>query len=224
MSSIISMWQDAQAAANKANEARFTDIMGMYGGEGQSMWDISSQFGQGQRRRISQGMTQAQGQAEQDLISRGLGGTTVRSAVRRGIRSSAEDATQDLEDRLARQRMDIIGGRAGVTERRTDAGPDAGLFASMMAGAANQPTTAGIGGVGGIGAFGIGGQRSRSTSYNFPPGWYDQFSPSTGGGQAASEQQRIDQDFLSGKHKVRATEIFIKPKQEKRPLLLIRHI
>ena len=190
------MWQDAQAEANKANEARFQDIMGMYGGEGQSMWDLSSQFGQGERRRISQGMKQAQGQAEQDLISRGLGGTTVRSAVRRGIRSSAEDATQDLEDRVARQRMDIIGGRAGVTERRTDAGPDAGLFAQMMMGAANQPTTTGVGGAGGIGGA-AGRQRSRGATYNFPPGWYDQFSSggSGGGGQAGREQQRIDADY-----------------------------
>ena len=119
---IIKQMQTAQQKANKANEKRYQQILSSFEG-----------LGKAGRARIEQQTTQRQAQATQNLTSRGLGNTTITSAVERGIAGDAETQRQQLEESVTMQ-------RAGVMERRTDEGPDLGMFASLLQSAGQQRT------------------------------------------------------------------------------------
>ncbi len=112
--SIIKQMQAAQKKANLANEQRYQQILGSF-----------ENLGKAGRARIEQQTTQRQAQATQSLTSRGLGSTTITSAVERGIASDAELQRQQLEESVTMQ-------KAGVMERRTDRGPDLGMFANLL--------------------------------------------------------------------------------------------
>lgn len=118
---IIKQLQDAQNVANKANETRYQDILGMYGN-----------LGQAGMTRIGQQEQQAQAKNEQNLTSRGLGNTTVTSATNRGIANDAEQQRQQLQESVAEK-------KAGVMERRTDQGPDMSMYANLIGQAASAP-------------------------------------------------------------------------------------
>jgi hypothetical protein len=111
---IVKQLQAAQTAANKANEQRYQDILGIYSG-----------LGKAGETRIAAGEQQAQAKSTQDLTNRGLGNTTVTGAMSRGIASDAETSRQQLGENIA-------GLKAGVMERRTDQGPDMGLYANLL--------------------------------------------------------------------------------------------
>ena len=117
---IIKQMQAAQKKANLANEQRYQQILGSF-----------ENLGKAGRARIEQQTQQRQAQATQSLTSRGLGSTTITSAVERGIASDAELSRQQLEESVTMQ-------RAGVMERRTDEGPDLGMFASLLQSAGQQ--------------------------------------------------------------------------------------
>ena len=119
---IIKQMQTAQQKANKANEKRYQQILSSFEG-----------LGKAGRARIEQQTIQRQAQATQRLTSRGLGSTTITSAVERGIASDAETQRQQLEESVTMQ-------KAGVMERRTDEGPDLGMFASLLQAAGQQRT------------------------------------------------------------------------------------
>jgi hypothetical protein len=112
--------QAAQAKANRMNEERYRKILGQF-----------ETLGQAGRARIEQQTARRQAEATQSLVSRGLGGTTITSAVERGIASDAELSRQQLEESVAMQ-------KAGVMERRTDTGPDLGMFANLLQMAGQQ--------------------------------------------------------------------------------------
>ena len=111
---IIKQMQAAQEKANLLNEQRYQQILGQFEG-----------LGKAGRARIEQQTLQRQAAATQGLTSRGLGGTTITSAVERGIAGESELQRQQLEESVAMQ-------KAGVMERRTDVGPDLSMFASLL--------------------------------------------------------------------------------------------
>lgn len=111
---IIKQMQAAQEKANLLNEQRYQQILGQFEG-----------LGKAGRARIEQQTQQRQAAATQSLTSRGLGGTTITSAVERGIAGQGEQQRQQLEESVAMQ-------KAGVMERRTDVGPDLGMFSSLL--------------------------------------------------------------------------------------------
>jgi len=117
---IIKQMQAAQEKANLLNEQRYQQVLSQFEG-----------LGKAGRARIEQQTVQRQAAATQALTSRGLGGTTITSAVGRGIAGEAETQRQQLEESVAMQ-------KAGVMERRTDVGPDLGMFANLLQMAGQQ--------------------------------------------------------------------------------------
>jgi hypothetical protein len=107
--------------AQKAADARFAQVQKM---QRQAQRQAQRQMkqarkqlgkvGEAGRSRIAQQGVQAQAGAEQSLISRGLGGTTVRESVMRGIQSDTERARQGLEEGLAQQMAGLLQGQAGM--------------------------------------------------------------------------------------------------------------
>jgi len=159
---ILKRLRKKQEEANEANLQRYEALMthmegltkqiGEQGTFGAAM-DLMSQTGEAARTRITEQAKKATAAAEQDLISRGLGATTVRQAERRGIAATAERATQEAEERTAAAKAGVLTQRAGaemqlgalkagVMERREDVGPDMGLYASLIQAAAASETAA----------------------------------------------------------------------------------
>ena len=111
---LIGQMQAAQDKANAANEARYLEMMQQFEG-----------LGTAGQARIQESTARQQAASTQDLTSRGLGNTTITGAMSRGIAREGESATQELGERVAMQ-------KAGAMERRTDQGPDMGMFAQLM--------------------------------------------------------------------------------------------
>lgn len=117
---IIKQMQAAQEKANLLNEQRYQQVLSQF-----------TNLGQAGRARIEQQTVQRQAEATQRLTSRGLGSTTITEAVGRGIAGEGELQRQQLEESVAMQ-------KAGVMERRTDVGPDLGMFANLLQMAGQQ--------------------------------------------------------------------------------------
>lgn len=146
----------SQEAANKANLERYQEMMthfeslltqvGAQGTFGQAL-QLMETMGTAGRQRISEQTIKAQGAAEQDLMTRGLANTTIRTTAQRGISADAERATQELEEQVAMSKAGVLGQlagaelqiggmQAGAMERRVDEGPDLALYASLLEAAA----------------------------------------------------------------------------------------
>lgn len=147
---ILSNYRQLHEQANEANEQRYQNILDQINTGGEQlgstydrMEGLLGGLGDSDRERIGQQQTQARGQADQDLTTRGLGNTTVRSSVMRGIDEDAGRAQRDVTERVGRQQAGMLQSRAGaeqqqnqflaqMMERRTDQGPDMGAFMQLM--------------------------------------------------------------------------------------------
>lgn len=150
---LLDRMQGLQTQANRAGNQRFKRLMGAvnrtYGrtlGPG-GLYDQASQslsqLGGTESRRIADTQFQDTAKAQQDLISHGLGNTTIRSSVDRGIASDAERSRQDLMERLSAQRLGLLTQRAGAEAQagefkansllsKSTEGPDLGMYAQLI--------------------------------------------------------------------------------------------
>lgn len=98
-------------AANTEGKARYEQLLKLYGdlqnrviGAGGMFEGLSQAIDQSAtttRDRIAGNRQKAEAQSEQDLISRGLGNTTIRASAKRGIASDAERAQQEADAQTA---------------------------------------------------------------------------------------------------------------------------
>ena len=153
---IIQRMEAAQKAANEANLLRYEQLLQAIGDLGaqthgtyQEAFQNIEGLGTAARQRVQQGKIRGQARAEQDLISRGLGNTTIRGGAMRGIAEDAERQQQAIDEAVGSQRSSLLQGRAGMEaqiggmragaiEGRRDIGPDMSLMASLLQAAASQ--------------------------------------------------------------------------------------
>jgi hypothetical protein len=82
-------------------------------------------FGGTEKRRIRQGAVQAGASANQNLVSRGLGNSTIVNSVQQGIQRDKQTALGDVNERKALMQASIIG-------QRDTTDPMAGLYANLL--------------------------------------------------------------------------------------------
>lgn len=121
---IINQMQQAQENANAANLERYRSMMdymtnlkdSLFGSEGlySQAQSMMQGIGQSARQRVLQDHVRNIARSEQDLISRGLGNTTVRESVRRGIGEDAERAMQQIDESVATQQAGFLQNQAGA--------------------------------------------------------------------------------------------------------------
>ena len=121
-SNVTALLQKQLAAANAANESRYSQLLALADQQGQSQMQAS------QRLR-----TQELGNATASLTNRGLGNSTIVDTTRRGIVNDAAVRNQGIANSVAAN-------KAGIIERRTDQAPDLGMYAQLLA----QPGGAGM--------------------------------------------------------------------------------
>lgn len=150
LSQLAGEYQQQMDRANQANEDRYQELVQGYTDRYQRAFGTPEgedgtpavpgyfdNLGRYESERIDRQYDRQQGSAEQNLISRGLGNTTVRPNVQRGIELDRARAQGELGERLTMQRAQMDANLSGdllaMMERRTDAAPDYGQLAAIAA-------------------------------------------------------------------------------------------
>lgn len=195
--------EDALSRYAQANNlaGQLTDQIGAMGtyGAAESQLDM---VGDAARERIGQSATQQFAQADQDLVNRGLGNTTVRSSVQRGISMDEQRAKNELDEGIAAQRSGLLERRAdsefrsGVNEidtllSRVDEPIDYGLLSGLMQQAAATPEGRQEIFIGGVPSNSIGG------NYRGTPGMGGAGGGGGGGGSGRTGVKTFTNSGLS---------------------------
>ncbi len=155
---LMSQWQQARDDANAANEERYKNIKGRYENRRTRALSTLDQQTNQDRADIDE-RYENQAQAEQqNLVARGLVGSTLLPQAQRAVERERSAAHNRLSDQRLGRRIGydtgLEGDLLGFMERRTDQGPDPALLAQLMQGVGasgfGMPGPGGPGGGGGI--------------------------------------------------------------------------
>lgn len=124
------------AEANAANEARYQDILGQKG----QMYDRTmanlSGLGAQEEADIRQNYANLDARTAQDMQARGLAGTTIGASLRKGNARATNEELNRMRERLTRERIgydtNLSMDKQNFMERKTDLGPDIGMYAQLM--------------------------------------------------------------------------------------------
>jgi hypothetical protein len=150
LASLIAKMQEESATANTDSLKQYKNLMQMSKGvQTRALGDydqaaaLQQGMGNTQMNQINQAETKSKGQSEQDLISRGLGNTTVRSSVNRGIEADATNARNSVAEAVANAKSGLATQRAGAEESlgnmrinsllsRQNVPPNAQMYAALI--------------------------------------------------------------------------------------------
>ena len=148
--SIIDTYRQLHEEANAANQERYDAILNeirmtteQVGGQYDQVNALLDTIGATELSDLEERGKQEQATAEQDIITRGLGNTTIRESVRRGIESDVQRGRERINQATAVQKAGVKERQAtvqsqlgqwltGVMERRTDKGPDLDVFSRLL--------------------------------------------------------------------------------------------
>lgn len=176
---LLAKLQGAYDQSNSDSAEQYKNLLGAVNSGGQTVLgqggiydqaaNLMSTMGQTANRRIGENQTKNLASSEQDLITRGLGNTTIRNSARRGINVDAENARQDVNERVAGAQAGLLTQKAGTTMdqtrlladsilSRSNQVPDAGMYAQLLqqlgAAGGGGSFNSGGGGAGGAAPFG----------------------------------------------------------------------
>lgn len=124
----------AQRRANEENENRYQQAMQSFG---QSRSAVSGIRGSQSQADIQADTNRQIAEGNQQMVSRGLSGTTVGQGNANMIRALGRDNQNRSAERISQMRAGMLTGldaeMRGIMERRNDLGPDLGLLSSLMA-------------------------------------------------------------------------------------------
>lgn len=133
---LIADMTKAQAEAKAANEARYQEILGGYDQRYGDVMQSISGLGQTARDDLTERYRQASARGKQDMVDRGLTGTTVMPNMQRGYDRDYNRGLGGIEESLRRQQADtqanLQGDRLAFMERRTDAYPDVSAYSNIL--------------------------------------------------------------------------------------------
>lgn len=155
---LIKQIQDAQKKANAANEARYQQGLTELGTGRTAMQGLydkaaaaSAGIGQQAAQDVDMGAYRQGAQTRQNLISSGLGNTTIMGSMMRGVEEDRNRAMRGVEEAKAGREMGLSTQRAGAEmgasggiadfiAARNDLAPDSSLYASLIQQAAAAGT------------------------------------------------------------------------------------
>jgi hypothetical protein len=150
LQNLIDQFTQGSGASNKASLRQFRnlmksarrtkkDVMGLY----PKMMGLTDTFGQSGMADIEQARMNERGGVLQDMVSRGLGNTTIRSTMLAGADQNALRAQQNLGESVNRQKLGILQDRAGMRlnlgnlmsnaiQSRENTGPDLSAYMAIL--------------------------------------------------------------------------------------------
>ena len=158
--SITEAYSKAAEQARRANEERYKQGISIFD-EIINRYQPGGQYGQGAMGLYEQGKTKALAEAQQSLVNSGLSNTTVAAGLPMAYE---QEVGSQFRLQLEDQRMNALTnaqlGKTEFIQNRTDAYPDANLFANLESQASSSASGSG------------------SRTVNYPTGWFDK--PGTG--------------------------------------------
>ena len=166
---IIKQLEKSRARANKENIARYGAGLKELGGGRETLRglysqadDLSSIIGRQAAQDVNRGAQRGQAMGIQNLISSGLGNTTITGAMMRGVEEDRRRAMQGVEEQKAQQQMGLLTQQAGqefgmsgtiadFMASRSDVGPDISQYGNLIQQAAAAGTGQPISTFGGMG-------------------------------------------------------------------------
>jgi hypothetical protein len=125
-------YQTAMDKANKANEARYQEMLGKYKNI-ENIYSPTGTFGQGQLAQIETQKQRDIASGMQGLVSSGMANTTVATGLPSAWEANVgSQARLNLADLQNQRYAEALGGTAGAIERRTDVQPDLGQYANLV--------------------------------------------------------------------------------------------
>lgn len=128
-------YQTAYDEARQANVGRYEGILGQYGALHTRAMGLLENLGDQERSDIRQRYAGREATGMQDLVSRGLSGTTLLPNLRMGVERDQSAELRRLGEGLRRERLGYDVGltqsKLGFMERRTDAYPDYGQLMQL---------------------------------------------------------------------------------------------
>lgn len=194
MDNLFGAYQDAYNQGVKTNEQRYQDILGGYRDRyGQAQGELDK-LGATERANVERGFTAQSTAAQQDLMSRGVGQTTVAPTLQAGIERQKQQSLQSVEEGLARERLGTLsqlsGDTLGFMERRQDNYPGINQLVNLAMQLGNQGSGGGMAAPAGMQA---GFNSPAMMGYNIPgqswgtsPAFSAYNASATGGGGSAA--------------------------------------
>ena len=136
---ILTEMQKAQDEAKSANERRYQEILGLYQQRQGDVMGHIDQMGVQAQSDIGMAGRQAYGTGVQDLVSRGLTGTSNLQNLGRAVAGDTSSQYQRLAAQLGGLKAQTLsgltgqGGTLGFMERREDAYPNTQLMSQLLA-------------------------------------------------------------------------------------------
>lgn len=128
ISKLAKQYQEAMDAANAKNEERYQAILSGYLSQETQARSTLEGLGVQEGADIATQYAGLQSRSGQDMVSRGLTGTTIAPTMRSGIQRQETDAQGRLASRLKREKLAILPNlqsqRLNFMERREDVQPD----------------------------------------------------------------------------------------------------
>lgn len=118
LNNLMASYKTASAKAQADQLAQYQQLMQGVTGYTKNINALSDQVGAGNQQLIARQGANTKGQAEQDLISRGLGNTTIRSSVLAGVDKNTALAQAQNASSVAQQK---IGTQMGLSQMYGDA-------------------------------------------------------------------------------------------------------
>lgn len=165
---LFNQFQTAYDEGKAANLARYKQIKTGYQDRYDRGMKMLDGFGEQMGTDINNRSLQATGKAQQSLMNRGLGNTTVVDSVNRGIEADRSAEQRRLGEQITGMRMgadaQLAGDKLQFMERRTDTYPSQEFLAQL----AMQMGEAGYG-PWGMGEGVTGKHAAQPMQYNFNP-------------------------------------------------------
>jgi len=130
VSKIIGSYTDQMAAANKANEARYQQGLGIYDNIIKNFQ--SGTYGAGERASIAQRQKEGTASGMQQLASSGLYNTTIAPSIQARYADQAGKETMALNDKITQQVSQAQKDKADFIANRNDVGPDTGQMGNLL--------------------------------------------------------------------------------------------
>jgi hypothetical protein len=152
LSQLLASLQQSQTQANAVNQAQYKQLLASVANTQKGVQGLFGDLDKSGRQQINLQEAQQKGQTEQDLVSRGLGNTTIRSNMLNGVANNAQMQRQNLASLVAGQKLGAtmqLGQMQGdAILSRMNQGPDLSTYLGLI-----QSLTANSGGgsqVGGV--------------------------------------------------------------------------
>ena len=139
---LIADFKAKMDASNAANESRYGEIKGGYDAMQANVDQALAGLGTQARADIDTRYKQLGATQQQNLVSRGLAGTSVPFRAASGLETQKSGDINRLNEQIAQTKLgyqtDIAGNKLNFMERRNDTGPNMGQYLELLRGYADS--------------------------------------------------------------------------------------